>query len=185
MNNLKKILVFGTGAVGGYFGSLMHKAGYDVTFVARGKNYDVLKQKGLTLIQGKEKEIIPIKVFNDTKDLGYFDYILICTKSKDTKEAALTIKPNVGTDTCVVSLQNGVENEDIIGSVIGMDKVVGGLTFVASRLLEPGVIYQFGYNGSMLGELDGKVSERILNLQKIFLESGIDCKISENMRAEL
>jgi len=184
----KKILIFGTGAVGGYFGSMIHKAGYDITFVARGKNYEILEQKGLTLIQDKEKEILKVKVLEPIHELalqGYFDYILVCTKSKDTKEAALKIKPNVGTDTCVVSLQNGVENEDIIGSVIGIDKVAGGLTFVASRLLEPGVIYQFGYNGSMLGELDGRVSERILNLQKIFLKSGIDCKVSENMRAEL
>lgn len=190
MDNYKKILIYGTGAVGGYYGGLLHKADFDVIFVARGKNYKVLKEKGLTLISNGKRENFPINVVVETH--GYaslqktFDYILICVKSKDTKSASESIKPIIGKNTTVVSFQNGVENEDIISSVIGEKYVIGGLVFVASRLIEPGVIDQFGYNGGMIGELYKEgITERVLELQKIMQSAGVDCKITENMRGEL
>ena len=213
----KKLLIYGTGAVGGYYGGMLVKAGYDVTFVARGENYKTLREKGLTLICEGKKEIIPINVVetlpalgpastrhlgeagetrsqserNETSLQGKFDYIFICVKSMDTKEAAKNIVNNVGENTTVISFQNGVDNEDIIADIIGQDKVIGGLVFVASRLASPGVIEQFGYNGALIGELYSNEklnwvgTGRDLCLQEILTESGIDCKISEKMRGEL
>ena len=169
MQNIKdrKLLVYGTGAVGGYYGGVLVKAGYDVTFIARGKNYEALKKNGLTLITDGKKEIIPIKVFNDSKDLGLFDYIFICVKSKDTKDAAEQIKNNVGSDTTILSFQNGVDNEEIIGNVIGIDKVIGANVYVASIQMEPGVIDQFGYNAVFFGELNKSESKRVLELKNL------------------
>lgn len=185
----KKILIFGTGAVGGYYGGLLHKVGFDVTFVARGKNYKALKEKGLTLIRDGKRENFPINVVETSRGMfprGSFDYILICVKSKDTKSTTESIKPIIHKNITVVSFQNGVENEDIIASIIGKDHVIGGLVFVAARLIEPGIVDQFGYNGGMIGELYKEgITERVLELQKIMQTSGIDCKISENMRGEL
>ena len=191
MDNIKnkKILIYGTGAVGGYYGGMLVKAGYDVTFIARGKNLEVLKEKGLTLIREDEKEVFPICVTETVHGLLQqkdFDYILICVKSKDTKDAALNVKSKVNANTTVVSFQNGVDNEDIIASVIGEEFVISGLVFVASKLIEPGVVYQFGYNGGMIGELyKSEKTERVFTLQKIMQEAGVDCKISDNMRGEL
>ncbi len=187
MNNLKnkKLLIYGTGAVGGYYGGMLVKAGFDVTFLARGENYKVLKENGLTLICDGKKEIISINVV-DVLDKAKLDYICICVKSLDTKEAAKNIIPNVGENTTVISFQNGVENEDIIASVIGKDSVIGGLVFVASKLISPGVIEQFGYNGALIGELySNEKTKRVLELQEILIESGVDCKISDDMRSEL
>lgn len=182
----KKILVFGTGAVGGYYGGMLVKADYDVIFVARGKNYEVLKEKGLTLISNGKKEILLINAVKAIHELPQrFDYILVCTKSKDTRAVAETIKPIVNENTCVVSLQNGVENEDILCEVLGKEKVIGGLVFVAAKMIEPGVVDQFGYNGGIIGELDCKKTSRVLELQKILVDAGIDCKISDDIRAEL
>ncbi len=79
----KTFLIVGTGAVGGYYGAMLVKAGYDVTFIAHGKNYEALKQNGLTLITPDKTEIFPVKVFNTADDLGWFDYVLICVKSMD------------------------------------------------------------------------------------------------------
>ena len=187
MNNLKnkKLLIYGTGAVGGYYGGVLAKAGFDVTFIARGKTYEALKKNGLTLILEGKKEIIPIKVFNDTKDLGIFDYIFISVKSIDTKDAAEKIKNNVGPDTNVLSFQNGVDNEEIIGNVVGIDKVVGSSVYVTSRQIELGVIDQFGYNAVMFGELDKRESKRVLELRNILESSGIVCVIPQDMLAEL
>ena len=185
MNQNKKLLIYGTGAVGGYYGGMLLKAGFDVTFVARGKTYEVLKENGLTLIKDGEKEILPIKVFNNTKDLGVFDYIFICVKSKDTKVAAEQIKNNVDQSTNVLSFQNGVENEEIIGNVVGIEKVIGANVYVASMQIEPGVIDQFGYNAVVFGELDRKQSTRVLELKNILESAGILCIIPDDIVAEL
>lgn len=180
----KKLLIFGTGAIGGYYGGMLVRAGFDVTFIARGKNYEVLKNKGLTLIRDKEKGVIPVNVFSETKNLGYFDYIFVCVKSMDTEVAATQIKNNIGPVASVVSFQNGIENEDIIASVVGIEKVVGALVFVASRQIEPGVIHQYGYNGGLVGELDKRKTNRLLELQDMFQYSGVDIKISEDIIAD-
>lgn len=185
MQRNKKILIFGAGAVGGYYGGMLVRAGYDVTFVARGENYKVLKEKGLTLIRDKEKETFPVKVYDSTKDLGFFDYVLICTKSLHTKESCESIKENVDENTTVASFQNGVENEDIIISYFGKKRTIGALVFVASKLNEPGIVYQFGYNGGFVGEFDKTKTERVKYLSDAFQEAGVDIKVSEDILADL
>ena len=185
MNKNKKILIYGTGAVGGYYGGMLVKASYDVTFVARGKNYEVLKENGLTLIREGKKERLPIKVFNSTKDLGIFDYVLICVKSTDTKEAAENIIHNVGKNTTVTSFQNGIENEEIIAATVGQEHVIGTNVYVTSRLISPGVIDQFGYNAVVIGEFSKAKTERILELKTILDSADILCSISEDISADL
>lgn len=180
----KKLLIFGTGAVGGFYGGMLVKAGFDVTFVARGENYKILKEQGLTLIRDWEREVLRVKVVEELFQKGVFDYIFVCVKSMDTRTAAEQIKNNISESTTVVSFQNGIENEDIIASVVGVDKVVGALVFVASRLVEPGVVYQFGYSGGLIGELNGKKTARIFELQNILRDSGINMNISEDIIAD-
>ncbi len=183
----KKLLIYGTGAVGGYYGGALVKAGYDVTFVARGKTYAVLRENGLTLITDGKKEIIPINVnaIHELPQQERFDYIFICVKSKDTKVAAEQIKNNVGPSTSVLSFQNGVDNEEIIGGIVGIDKVIGANVYVASMQMEPGVIDQFGYNAVVIGELDRKQSKRVSELKNILESAGILCTIPADIMAEL
>ncbi len=181
----KKILVYGAGAVGSYYGGMLVKAGYDVTFIAREKHFQALKKKGLTLIRDKQKENIPIKVFDNIKSLSNFDYIFICVKSIDTKIVALDIQNIISTNTTVVSLQNGVENEEVITNVIGKKPVIGGLVFVAAKIIEPGIVYQSGYNGGLIGELDFTKSQRVDDLYKIFQSAEIDVKIADDINSEL
>jgi 2-dehydropantoate 2-reductase len=185
MSQNKKILIFGTGAVGGYYGGMLAKAGHDVTFIARGENYKVLKEKGLTLILGEEESRFPIKVYDSSKGLGVFDYIFICTKSYHTEETCKLIKENVGENTAIGSFQNGVENEDIILRYFGSRNAIGALVFVASKLKEPGVIYQFGYNGGFVGELGKSKSERVQYISDVFQKCGVDVKVSEDILADL
>lgn len=181
----KKILIFGTGAVGGYYGGVLAKNGYDVTFIARGENYKVLKEKGLTLVCGEEQSTFPVKVYETGKGLGIFDYIFICTKSYHTESSCEFIKENVGEDTAIGSFQNGVENEDIILKHFGSKKTIGALVFVASKLREPGVVYQFGYNGGFVGELDKSKTERIKYISDIFQKCGVDIKVSDDIQADM
>ena len=190
MNSLKnkKILIFGTGAVGGYYGGVLVKAGFDVTFVARGKNYEVLKKNGLTLIINGKKEIIPINVAETIHELPKgkpFDYIFICVKSMDTKNAANQIKNNVGPNTTVLSFQNGIENEEIISSVVGKEHVIGAYVYIASQMTEPGVVNMTGNHTATIGEFNGEKTKRILDLESVIKSAGVKCIISDDIAADL
>ncbi len=180
----KKLLIYGTGAVGGYYGGMLVKAGYDVTFTARGKNYEALKKNGLTIILDGKKEIIPVNVV-DVLDETKFDYIFICVKSKDTKAAAEQIKNNVGLNTSVLSFQNGIENEEVISGVVGKEHVIGANVYVTSKLISPGVIDQFGYNAVVIGEFSKEKTKRIFELKEILDSAGILCNVSEDISSDL
>ena len=186
-NKNKKLLIYGTGAVGGYYGGMLVKAGYEVTFIARGKNYEALKSNGLTLILEGKKEILPINVraIHELPQQGKFDYIFICVKSTNTKEAAEAIIHNVGKNTTIISFQNGVENEEIISKVVGKEHVIGANVYVTSRLIAPGVVDQFGYNAVVIGEFSKEKTKRIFELKKALDTSGILCHISEDISADL
>ena len=189
MDDLKQktFLIIGTGAVGGYYGGMLVKAGFNVTFIARGKNYEALKKNGLTLILEGKKEILPIKV-STSCDLhlhGVFDYIFICVKSPDTKEAVENIKNNVSENTTVVSFQNGIENEEIISEILGKEHVIGANVYVTSKLISPGVVDQFGYNAVTIGEFSKIKTERILELKTILDSANILCNISEDISSDL
>ena len=184
----KKFLIFGTGAVGGYYGGMLVKAGFDVTFIARGKNYKVLKEKGLTLIRNGKRENSPIRVVETIHELSKdikFDYIIICVKGQDTRNVAETIKEYVNSSTTVVSFQNGVENEEIISEVIGKEKVIGGLVFVAVQMTEPGTVCYVGDDRVVIGELNGQVTSRITDLQKILELTGTQCTVSNDIFSDM
>ena len=187
MENLrqKTFLIVGTGAVGGYYGAMLIKAGYDTTFIAHGKNYDALKQKGITLITPGKTETFPVKVFNTADDLGWFDYIIIAVKSMNTKEAVSEIKNNLGSHTAVVSFQNGIENIDIISSVTSKEKVIGANLYLNSWLTEPGVIELLGSYYIKIGALNGKETSQIKDLENIFKSAGVNCQISPDIKADM
>ncbi len=181
----KRILIVGAGAIGCYFGGKLIQNDFNVTFVARGKTLETLKQNGLTI---KEKNVLsnfPINVVSDTQDLGTFEYIFMCVKSKDTKSATEKIKDNISKNTSVVSFQNGIDNEEIIGSVIGIDKVIGASLYVASKMIEPAIVETTGIVYLEVGELNRTKTDRILELQNILKTSGIDCNVSFDIWAEL
>src|SRR5437870_13465749 len=109
-----RILVHGAGAVGGYFGALLARGGHEVTFVARGENLAALRARGLTVRLGTETlHLSPVRAVADPVQAPRPDLVLVCVKSYDTPAAAPALRPAVGPDTIVLSLQNGAENEDI------------------------------------------------------------------------
>ena len=181
----KKLLFFGTGAVGAYYGGMLVKAGYDLTFVARGKHFEVLKEKGLTFVTDEASETLPIKVHDDVSSLGIFDYVFICVKSADTKDAACKIKNNVDKNTSILSFQNGIDNEEIIGEAVGKEKVIGSNVYVTSAITKPGEVYQFGYNAVVIGEFNKEKTKRVNELNDIFKSAQIVCVIADDIDAEL
>jgi 2-dehydropantoate 2-reductase len=178
-----KILIMGTGGVGGYYGGLLAQAGNDVTFVARGAHLYAVRHEGLIVhsVHG-DFVISPANATDDPLNVGPVDLVLFCVKAYSTEEAAQAIRPAVGPQTAVLSLQNGVDAAERIGKVVGAEHVIGGATWLSSAVEAPGIIRQVSqFRRVVLGELDGSRSERIQSVAEVLKNTGITVEISEDI----
>lgn len=181
-----RIAVVGAGGVGGYFGGRLAQAGQEVFLIARGEHLDAIRREGLRVqsVAG-DFEVRP-PASDDPAEVGPVDYVLFCVKSYETEAAAAPLGSLLGDDTAVVSLQNGVDNEDILARILGEQHVVGGVAFILSGIAEPGVIVQTGGPRRILvGELDGSPSDRVERLVSTCLAAGIDAEARTDIRLAL
>src|ERR1700710_1017602 len=123
-----RIVVVGSGGVGGYFGAKLVKAGEDVTFVARGKHLEAIRANGLQIRSAVEGDwSVKASAVENLEGHEPADLVLFCVKSFDTDEAAKILRPVVGDHTGILSLQNGIDNEDKLGRVLGANNKMGGV----------------------------------------------------------
>ncbi len=182
-----KILIMGSGGIGGYYGGGMARLGHEVVFVARGAHLQALKENGLQVksVFG-DFDISPVRAVEDPAEAGPVDFILFSTKSYSTEEAARAIKPAVGPETTVLSLQNGVDAAERIGAVIGMQHMLAGASWISSAVISPGVIRQISqFRRIALGELDGSRSPRLEAVFEALQATGATVEVSENIRKVL
>lgn len=174
-----KIGVAGAGAVGGYFGALLKQAGHDVVFLARGKHLEAMKKNQLTII-ANEKEMTVDGTFTD--DLTSFldtELILFCVKSPDTRTTAEQIKA-LGNDKAVIlTLQNGVDNEEILSEIFGEDRVLSAATYISSHVERPGVIKQDGVVKLIIGALHEASVPTCQHISDVFNEAKIDTSTND------
>lgn len=175
-----EILVFGAGAIGSLFGGLLSQK-YDVTLLSRKLHADAVERNGLR-IRGKTNLIVYPKARVNINHS--YDLILLTVKSYDTEEAAKQIKRNISEDTIVLSLQNGLGNESLLAKYIGKRHLLKGLTSHGVIYLKPGVIYHSGIGETVIGELDGKITERVVRIAEIFDSVGIKTTATKNIEAE-
>ena len=182
------VAMMGSGGVGGYFGGRMAANGTDVTFIARGRHLDAIRQNGLR-IRSRDMDDAHIQPANATDDpakVGVVDYIVVGVKLWDTEEAARAILPMVGPETTVVSFQNGVDCDEILTRVVGEERLIGGVAFIASSIGEPGLIDHIGTMqriviGERGGRGEGGTSPRVAALHDALLGGGVAAEISENI----
>lgn len=181
-----KIGVIGVGAVGGYFGAKLARAGHDVTFIGTERTVKAIREKGL-LIKSYQGDfaIKEPKVAHDFKAVQNADIILFCVKSYNTAEVAKALKKRISEKSVIISLQNGVENEDVLAEVFGAQRVIGSVVFITSSLVEPGVIKHTSFGKILLGELNGEISDRVRNIEKLFLNSDIPSGVTSELKKEL
>jgi 2-dehydropantoate 2-reductase len=156
-----RIVVMGSGGTGGFFGAKLARAGEDVTFVARGAHLAALRAEGLRIRSAVEGEwTVPAPAVERLDGLPPADLVLFCVKSFDTEEAAALIRPVVGPGTGVLSIQNGVDNEEKLARVLGAGHVLGGAARVFSTIEGPGIIRHTFGGHLVFGEMDGRDSAR-------------------------
>ena len=182
-----KILIMGTGGVGGYYGALLAQQGNEVTFISRGAHLYAIRHEGLKIksVHG-DFTVFPANATEDPAKVGPVDLILFCVKTYHTDEAAEAIKCAVGPQTVVLSLQNGIDAAERIGKVVGMEHVLGGATWLSSAVEAPGVIKQVSqFRRIAFGELGGGRSERIQAIYEVLNQTGIAVEISEDIQKVL
>lgn len=182
-----KIVAFGAGGVGGYFGGRLAMSGVDVTFVARGAHLDAIRTNGLCICTPDgDMRVQPANATDDVSSIDPPDYLFFAVKLFDTESVAQVCRPIVGPDTTVVSLQNGVEAVEILNGVFGRERVMGGTVGVATVISEPGVITQTGkFNFITVGEQDGSMSARGEALVAACNASGTTATLSSDVDVDI
>jgi 2-dehydropantoate 2-reductase len=178
-----KFVIMGTGGIGGYFGGMLSRTGQDVTFIARGTHLQAIREKGLIIksVHGDFK-VFPAKATASPSEAGIADVIIFATKTYQTDEAALLIKPLIGPDTVVISLQNGIDSADRIGAAVGMEHMLGGTTWCSVAIEAPGVIGQYSqFRRIALGEFNGRTTSRLQAIYNALISAGFTVELSDNI----
>jgi 2-dehydropantoate 2-reductase len=180
-----RIAIMGAGAVGGYFGGLLSRAGHKVTFIARGAHLAAMREHGLVLDTPKGRLVVDQACcVEHPSEAVPCDVVLFAVKAYDIEAAAAPLKPLVDGGACVVSVLNGVDHQDRIASVLGAGRVLGGLAMVSGVIVEPGLIrYTSSMSGLRFGEADGSMSARAVAFRDACEGAGFSAEVVPDIRA--
>jgi|ERR1043165_3657777 2-dehydropantoate 2-reductase len=182
-----RIVVYGTGGVGGFFGGRLARAGEVVTFIARGEHLRAIKANGLRVDSPAGDFVInPARATDTVDEVGETDLVILGVKAWQVPEAARAIKPLIGSSTTVLPLQNGVDAVPQLVDELGSKNVIGGLCRIVSYVVEPGHIQHVGFAPSVIiGELDNQRTERITQIERVFKHAGLDTTIAADIQVAL
>ena len=183
-SSLGKIAVVGAGAVGCYYGGLLAHAGRDVHFLMRA-DLDAVRVNGLTIVTRGETLRLPrVQAFATTREIGTCDLVIVALKA--TANAALEelLPPLLGPETAVLTLQNGLGNEEFLASRWGTERVMGALCFVCLNRTAPGVIEHYDHGTLSVGEYRRAPAARTHAIAEAFRAAGIDARAVENLVTE-
>ena len=186
MSFIVKVLIMGSGGVGGYFGGLLARNGHDVTFIARGQHLKAINKNGLLVESSNNGRFnIECKAISDTNGIESPDLIIFSVKMFQNIEAIKLIMPCVSPDTIILSLQNGIDNGEILSEYFDPKNVMIGSAFLEGRVSSPGTITQGGPGIAAFGEQFEGLTERGEYLKKVFEAANWDVELHENMRGVL
>ena len=179
-----RIAVVGSGAIGGYYGAKLAHAGRDVHFLMRG---DLRERRRIGLrIRGKGEDIrlSRLNCYNTTAEIGPSDLVLIALKATSNRDLLELVPPLLHEKTILLTLQNGLGNEQFLADHFGVVRVLGGLCFVCLNHVSPGVIEHYDHGRVVLGEYCRYPLPRTHDISWEFKRSGVVCSVAENLGLE-
>jgi 2-dehydropantoate 2-reductase len=182
-----RIAVMAAGAVGGYFGARMAAAGHDVTFIARGAHRDAIHRDGLKIESALGNlHLKQVNVTDDPKQIGPVDVVLFAVKLWDTETAGQQTRPLVGSNTRVITLQNGVDSVERLAPILGDDATIAGATYVVTTIAKPGVIRHTGATAKIqCGRLDRRPDPVLTSYVEQLRAANIDIVQMDHMLVDL
>jgi 2-dehydropantoate 2-reductase len=175
------ILIWGAGAIGGSIGAALVRAGEDVLFVDRATDHvAAINAKGLEIVGPVEAYRVAARAVEPGDVRGSYDRILLGVKAHDTVAATRALLPHLAHNGYVASIQNGL-NERVIGDVAGRQRTIGCFVNFGADYLEPGVVHYAGRGAVVVGEIDGRTSDRIEALHRLFRNFDRDAILTTNI----
>jgi 2-dehydropantoate 2-reductase len=178
-----KILIMGAGAVGLFYGARLQQAGEEVYYCARGENLRALREHGLEVTSFKGDFHLRIKATGDPREFAPYELILFCVKSYDTVATARLLEGCLAEGGAVMTLQNGVENEEALCTVLPRESVMGGNARVGAELTAPGRLRHTASGIIEFGELDGGETPRALRMAEAFKRAGILGQLTHDLKS--
>jgi 2-dehydropantoate 2-reductase len=178
-----KFAILGAGALGSAIGGVLTEAGHEVSLITRNQAHvDAINQQGLMLRSNSEDRVCKAKAYTNAERVGVVDCVIVLVKSAQTEAAMRSAMSLLGPHTTVLSLQNGLGHEDILSDIVGRENVLAGKSYCGGQLLAPGHV-MCGVQGKAthIGELDGAMTPRILDIANAFNAAGLQTSVSDNI----
>jgi 2-dehydropantoate 2-reductase len=182
-----KVYIVGVGGIGGYFGGLLAGSGADVTFLARGKNYQALLDNGLTVksVAG-DFAVKPVKVIENVSQITNPDLIIFSVKTYDTEKVAEELSAVVNKDTIIITFQNGVDNDDRIKKIIHNAGIYPGVAYIITAKTKPGLIEQTGGLRKLIfGDRQNPNSPKLKEIETLMKKAGINAVFSDDIERDI
>jgi 2-dehydropantoate 2-reductase len=182
-----RVAVMAAGAVGGYFGARLAHAGHDVFFLARGAHLEAIRRDGLKIESTLGDLHLPKpNVTDDPKEVGPVDIVLFAVKLWDTEKAGEQARPLIGPDTRLITVQNGVDSVERLAPILGAERVVGGIAFIATVIDQPGVIKHTSRFATVrYGRADRKPDAPLTAFADACKAAGLDVGLSDDIELDL
>jgi 2-dehydropantoate 2-reductase len=175
-----KIAVVGCGAVGSYYGAKLAQTGQEVHFLLR-SDFETVRRKGVYIHSPKGDFRVHPKCASAPEQIGPCELVLIGLKTTANREYAKLLPPLVGPTTAILTLQNGLGNEEQLARLIPADQILGGLCFVCLNRTEPGVIQHLDHGLVVLGEYQRFPEPRTHDIASMIRQAGVSCKVTDNL----
>ena len=182
-----RIAVMGAGGVGGFFGAKLASAGNDVTFIARGRHLDAIRANGLRVESGTgAMHIAKARATDDVDSASPVDVVMFCVKLWDVESAAQQIAPLLADRGVVIPFQNGLDSPEVLNRIVGPERVLGGVAYIAATIREPGVIAHTGTMARLrVGAFPGGRVEAAHAFASACREASVDVEVSSDIRRAL
>ncbi|MFH0856123.1 MAG: 2-dehydropantoate 2-reductase [Candidatus Omnitrophota bacterium] len=178
-----KIGIVGPGAIGCLLAAYLSKAKEEVWVIDYKKERaENINKTGISLTGLSGEWHCSPKARSDVKGIGIADLAILCVKSYDTRAAIAHSKPLIGENTSVLTLQNGIDNIEIISEAIGGKNIIAGVTNMGATLLDTGKTKHAGKGETIIGRVDGKITAEMRSIRELFNKVGLEMRISKDIK---
>lgn len=177
-----RIAIIGSGALGLYYGAMLQRSGEDLHFLLR-RDYQAIRKNGLKVFSVNGDFYLPhVAGYQSPREISPVDLVIIGLKTFSNSRLVELVRPLLGTKTAILTLQNGLGNEELLAEAFGVERVLGGVAFLCSNRGEPGTVHHLGEGQIRLGEFNGGLSVRSQKIAQMFRKAGVPCDAVSDLR---
>jgi 2-dehydropantoate 2-reductase len=182
-----KVMVLGAGAIGAYYGGQLARAGHEVMLYARGDNLAAIRERGLEIRTPERPSVVRVAATDRVEELGTADFAILGVKSYSLDSIGPVVQRVAERGVSIVPFLNGVETTDrLIALGVPRAAILGGVTRISVARVQPGVVERRGpFQSVVVGELDGRITDRVTDIAAAFRDAGIDARASNQIELEL